>query len=427
LGACAAILITTIVGMTVTLALDRHARGPQLVGLGFLYGSGVVYFVELALPRWSAVWVTAILIVIAAGCLVAWLLGSSVGSHPATQQPSNPATILDVVTLIVIAAYIAQFTIAPLPEMDFWAIWGVKARVFFTHGGIDWHFLAGRWNGFEHPDYPPLLPLNYAYAAMMNGGWNDAQLGLVGAAFGTALLLVVRGITARETSPLASAAITLACAPFALAIPAGIGESPMIAFAGSGLLLLRDDDNRHAPLLLGLAACSKNEGIALLVIAALIVVLAKPRRALRLWPAALLAAPWMLIRTFAHMQTDLVKGSFAGRVAARLPYLGGIVADLARALADRWIWILIVLALLVATRDARRRQRIVFIIVAAQIAVYVIVYLGTPYDFRWSIEGSWARLTRQMLVPALVAAMLALAQTMRRREDAPHAEARPDF
>lgn len=423
MGACAAILITTIVGMTVTLALDRRARGPQLLGLGFLYGTGVVYFVELALPRWNAVSVTAILIAIAIGCAVTRLRGFAAQIPPATSQPRNRVTLLDVLTLIIIAAYIAQFTIAPLPEMDFWAIWGVKARVFFEHGGIDWHFLAGRWNGFEHPDYPPLLPLNYAYAAMMNGGWNDAQLGLVGAAFGTALLLVVRGITARETSPLASAAITLACAPFALAIPAGIGESPMIAFAGAGLLLLRDDDNRHAPLLLGLAACSKNEGIALLVIA----VLANPRRALRLWPAALLAAPWMLIRTFAHMQTDLVKGSFAGRVAARLPYLGGIAADLARALADRWIWILIVLALLIATRDALRRQHIVFIIVAAQIAVYVIVYLGSPYDFHWSIEGSWARLTRQMLVPALAAAMLALAQTMRRREDAPHAEARSDF
>src|SRR2546423_1537939 len=70
-------------------------------------------------------------------------------------------------------------TAARLWEWDFWAIWGLKARLFLGHGGIDWRFLESPWNTYVHPDYPLLVPFNFDFVALLNGGWSDRWLGLL--------------------------------------------------------------------------------------------------------------------------------------------------------------------------------------------------------------------------------------------------------
>ncbi len=404
--------------MLLARAVDRSLHSAMLIGLGFLYGTGIVCFVELAMPRWSAVTVTSALLLVAALCgLRIWRQRAS---SPAPRTALAPH-LFDLLTVLVVVSYVLMVTAAPLPEWDFGAVWGLKGKVFFEHHGIDWHFLKSRWNRFSHPDYPLLLPLNYDYLALLRGGWDDSRLGVLSAAFGVATLLIVRAATARQTSPMKSALITLACAPVALAIQPGIGESPMIAFTAAALLLLRDDDC-HPPILLGLAGCSKNEGIALIAVVLAALLLFQRRRVLRFWPALAIAAPWMAVKTILSLKTDLAEGSFIARAAERAPAAGEIAMALLQSLADRWVWLAIVLAFAVATAAARRRQRLIIAIVLLQLAAYFAIYLGVPYRVDWYIEGSWSRLTRQILIPALVAAMLALAQTMAPEEDGAHAE-----
>ena len=100
--------------------------------------------------------------------------------QPASRQPATHAhTPRSRHALHASTGYALYATLAPLWEWDFWAIWGLKARVFLEAGGIDWHFLESRWNAFAHPDYPLLVPLNFDFVALINGGWSDRWLGLL--------------------------------------------------------------------------------------------------------------------------------------------------------------------------------------------------------------------------------------------------------
>lgn len=418
MGVVSAILILTIAGMPVARAIDRNTRGLLLLGLGFLYGCGVVYFVELALPHWNAVTVTIGVLVLATACAV--LARPAAAPHPRTRPH-----VIDALTAILAISYVIESTIAPLWEWDFWAIWGLKGRVFFEHHGVDWRFLTSPWNDFAHPDYPLLVPLSDGYAAMMNGAWDDTRLGLLSVAWAVALLLVIRHVTARETTPLLSAIITFACAPIACSAAIGLAEPALIAYGAAALLLLRGGDTRHAAVLLGLAACTKNEGLTLLAATLLVLVIADAPRALRMWPAIVIAAPWQLLRLAHHLTSDLAQGDVLARVTARLPHAPAMLLDLGRNLADRWTWLAILIALIIVI--PRRRDRAVYAILAVQFCAFLGAYLCAVHSYRWYIATSWARLTRQLLIPALVPAMLALAQLLHGGQDAAHAEARSDL
>src|SRR6185369_10056338 len=53
----------TVIGLPITLAIDRDARGGSLVGLSFLYGSGAVSGVMLLLPWYPPLIVGALMVI----------------------------------------------------------------------------------------------------------------------------------------------------------------------------------------------------------------------------------------------------------------------------------------------------------------------------------------------------------------------------
>jgi hypothetical protein len=421
-----AIITTLVMGIPIALAVDRNARGPMLVGLAYLYGTGVIYAVMLTLAvigaHWTAINVTAIALLIAIACFA---FKPTQHSALSTQHFS----FVDLATFATAIAYVNFATIAAVWEWDFWAIWGLKARVFFEAGTIDWRFLASRWNEFAHADYPLLLPLNYAYGALLGGGWSDRWLGLFSAAFGIALLLIVRGLAALETRPIFAAAIAFAVSIFALTHSVGMAEAPLVAFAAAGLLFVRravsfgdDAAMRHGALLLGLAAVTKNEGIALLVAVAIALAVTKRSLIVRLWPALAIVSPWLILRAFHHLSTDLARGSFVQRAFERLGDVVPIVAMLLQHLAQPLTWLTILLGIMVVPREERARERFVFVAFAVQLVFYVAVYFGTPNGVEWHIATSWQRLTLQLAPPVLYVVMVMLARTY----DSGHAEARSE-
>jgi hypothetical protein len=411
------------------------------IGLAFLYATGIIYFVELGLAligvRWSVWNVSAIAGIVAALCWLAaggWRLAKPVSAPPAASRgPRASFTLIDLATLLTLVVYGLYATVARVWEWDFWAIWGLKGRTFYDLGTIDWRFLESRWNDFVHPDYPLLLPLNYVYAALLGGSWNDRWIGLLTVAFGAALVLTVRGLVAREAKPLIASAIAFAATAFALSGFIGLAEGPLIAFAGAAILFIRrailfDDASamRHGALLAGLAASTKNEGTALLVTIVIALAISKPRLVVRMWPAFAVAAPWWIIRAIHQFPTDLARGSFAARALGRAGAIRPIAALLVQTLNARSMWIAILVALLVVPHALRARERFVFLVFAFQIAIYLAIYLGTPFGVEWQIETSWPRLTGQLATPLLVVVMLMLARTFAPEDDLAHAEARPD-
>jgi len=146
-------------------------------------------------------------------------------------------------------------------------------------------------------------------------------------------------------------------------------------------------------------------------------------RLLKLWPAYALAAPWLLLRATHALSTDIAGGSAASRVITRLPFILQILRYLAARLYEPWFWVAILAGILIAPAAARRREAFVLLTTAIQLVFYVAAYLTTPHDLRWHIGTSWARLTAQIAVPITFAVFLMLANSLRRGEDATHAEA----
>ena len=429
-----AILTLTVLGIPIALAVDRNARGPLLIGTAFLYGSGTMFLVLLALSiahiRWTVMSVTI-------AALVIFCAAAFVRRHGEPSAERTKPHLLDLVTLFTIVCYALYATLAAVWEWDFWAIWGLKARTFLEIGAVDWHFLESPWNTFAHPDYPLLVPLNYDFAALLNGGWSDRWLGLFGVAWAIALALVARSLAARETTTFFAALLTLLVAALGFSRYIGLAEGALIAFGGAGVLfvrraLLEDDDAawRHGALMLGFAANCKNEGLALLVAATIAVIAASwssASRALRkLTPAYVLAAPWLILRAAHTLPTDIAGGSAASRLLARLPHAHQLLIFLADELYKPWFWVALLAGILIAPAAARRREHFVVLVTAMQLLFYVAAYLTTPHDVRWHVLTSWSRLTAQMAVPITFAVFLMLANSLRGGQDAPHAQARSD-
>lgn len=428
-----AILTTLIAGLPVAIAIDRRLRGASLVGVAFLCGTLLVYFAELGFAlagiEWTRTGVTAAVLAIAAISMVVSRRRLQAGD-PMPRVELHP---IDVVTVVASSGYAFIATAAPPWPWDFWAIWGLKGRVFLGSGTIDWSFLSRPENQYSHPDYPLLLPLNYAFAGLTGGGWSDRWLGFYNLAFGLALVLIVRHLAADEAKPWQAAVIALASTGFAFTSFVGLAEGPLIAFGGAGLLFLRrgvERDDRAAvrlgALLLGSGALCKNEGLALLV-AAVIVLAMTARRCMRdLAPALVPVASWALIRVLHPFASDLVEGGMVSRGVARLEHVARFLRMLLVELPDRAFWIVAALALLVVPLAQIRRERLLLAVSALQLACYVAVYVVSPHDLRWHVATSWPRLPAHVATPVLFAVMLMLARTFGRSDDLAHAEARSD-
>jgi len=407
-----AILSMIVIGLPIALAVDRSARGLALIGLAFLYGSGWIFIVLLAFAALHIQW-TVLLVTIAALLPLALLLKTG---HRAPGAGHFKPHWLDIPTLVSLAGFTFFATAAPLWEWDFWAIWGMKARVFLERGGIDWRFLESHWNAYVHPDYPLLVPLNFDFVALLNGAWSDRWLGLLSVAWAAALILIVRDLAARESTVVPSALIALAITGLAASRYPGLAEGPVIAYGAAAILFLRRallfDESaawRHGALLLGLAANVKNEGLALLVAAGAAVLIVRRQSILRLWPALALAAPWQIMRAMHVLPTDIAGGSAMTRVLGRLPNAGYILLYIARHLYEPWFWIAVLAGVMILPLPMRKREVFVLLVTGIQLVFYLGSYFATPHELRWHVATSWSRLTDQIAIPITVVIFLALA------------------
>jgi len=295
---------------------------------------------------------------------------------------------LDLVTLVLIAGYARFATMWPTPEYDFIGIWGVKAKEFFVARGIDWNWLANPFNAFAHVDYPLLVPLTFDLQMLVSGG----EPGLMNVAFGVATLLMLRGFLDEEIETRwVSALATIALAWTALSPWIGLAEGALVAYGTAGLLFIRRGDVARGAVMLGLAASCKNEGLTLIVAAAI-----ASFQLRKLWPAAAIAAPWLILRAAHHLQTDLTSGPMLPRVIEHLSNPGPMLrAMFIYSLGKPLFWSGILLALLIGVRQLRR-ERFLALAIVIQLAFFIAAYLVTPHDVTWHVRWSWERIVTQL-------------------------------
>ena len=429
--ALAAILMLAAAGIAPAVAVDRRQPPLAVAGLAFLYGSGLVYLVLLAQAvagvRWSIVTTTATLIVISAAAL------SRLRRPNAESPPRVSWSWVDAGTVVLLAGHAVYASQSAPHEGDFWMIWGLKGRVFFEAGGIDWQWLGNVWHRYAHPDYPLLVPFNYAFVAMRAGEWSDRWAGLLSFAWGAALVVVVRAAAAAECRGHAAAAITLAVTSFALSPYVGMAEAAVIAFGTAGLLMLRravvaSDDGamRHAAILLGFAALSKNEGVTLFAAAVVAMLVARaPRRYyLALWPSVVLIGSWAALRAVHGLPGDLASSGVVERVSSRVASLPHVADLLMTWIAAPALWVFLLAGLVVAAPRRVAAQSVILVAVGLQFLFFAGAYLATPYDIEWHVMWSWSRISRQLAATLVFGVMLALAQTFAPPQDGAHAETR---
>src|SRR5262249_31806315 len=146
-----------------------------------------------------------------------------------------------------------------------------------------------------------------------------------------------------------------------------------------------------AGVMLGLSAAAKNEGLTLIVAAAIaLIVVRRARDVLRMWPAVVIALPWLICRLVLHLQSGLALGGPLTRIFDRLRDPGAVVSAFMSAPFGRPLFLAsLLIGLLIAWR---RVDRAVIAAVAIQFLFYVAVYLATPHDIAWHVRWSWERL-----------------------------------
>jgi hypothetical protein len=406
-----AIALALAVGIPLARMLNslRVSASPRdnvslLIGEGLLLGIGICAAMPAVLP-WSRWFVVPVLLVLAA--VFAWRsAGSSLPGPPAAR--SRWALLFYALALIALIGYALYATVAPPPEFDYLTNWGYKAKAFFEVRYLDWQFLRHAIYFNVHPDYPLLLPLTYDFIAILRNGWSDAHLGVVNVAFATALLLVIHGAALEETrSRLAAAFITAALVPFAATPWIGLAEGPFVAFATSALLLIRRGNMALGAILLGLAASTKNEGLTLIVAAALGLVCARRARdVIRLWPAVAIPLPWLIARSLHSLVTDIATGGVIARIVDHLRDPIPLIAAIGSvSLGKPLLWIALAIGIVIVSRTLATTERFVMVTLAVQFACYIGAYLATPFDLSWHVTWSWERLVTH-LTPALTYVVL---------------------
>src|SRR5204863_9109210 len=135
-----------------------------------------------------------------------------------------------------------------------------------------------------------------------------------------------------------------------------------------------------------LAANWKYEGLALLVEVTIAIPVLVRRRVARLWPSYALAMPWLVLRAWHTLGSDIAGSHAAARIAARLQFTPQILGYLATKLYHPWFWIAILVGVMIIKP---KRESFVLLVTAIQLLFYIGSYFVTPYDVRWHIGTSW--------------------------------------
>jgi hypothetical protein len=379
------------------------------IGEAWLLATGIVALVMLVLSMlgvgWSA-WTIGIASVIVFAVATRWI-----AKIPATTEPLSWWNLGDLITIALLAGYTRLALAGPPTDPDFVLIWGVKGKIFFVERGIDWDYLTWPLHNFtSHNDYPVLLPNLYGAAALCMGGWSDRWLGAFNVLFGLAALLVVRGCLADEVPRPVRVLTTALLVPLLFSPYFGIAEGPLVAYSIAALLLIRRGETLRGAVYLGLAAFTKNEGLALIAAVALALLASsiwRYRDVLRLWPAVAISLPWIVLIRVHGLTHDLAGGDVVSRIFERVSNPGPMLALMQQHPAGSLLfWISILLACALGWRALLEEERFLAAAIALQFAFFIAAYLASPYDLGWHIRWSWERIVHQLMAAVALLAVL---------------------
>lgn len=308
--------------------------------------------------------------------------------------------------------------ITPAFEWDSVSMWFLKGKALTAEGRLTSGFMS-RFQEL-HAAYPLNLPMIYAWLGRMKGWYSEDASKLVIFIYFCSLLFILYSLARLKWPRTASLAFVAgySAIPYALVITFNRDADIILAtfIAATMLLLIRYQLHPGAGTLILLTAatffCSwtKVEGIAfstllLLPFAAMPFLFSRNPFNKRLLISILigsvmgLAAFWIPKQIFGT-EIWLEQADFAHRaqLLGKTPGIAGVMlAEMANVWHWNFAWFLIPLLLW----KGKDRYQLKFL-VGGQVALYLIVYLLSPYPWRWHMSTSLSRLLLHVL-PTLFA------------------------
>ncbi len=205
IGTLLSIAVAFVAGCAAVFASGVRRPLLRAIGEAWLLGialcAGSLFALALTGIAWSVARALIVVAIVTAVLMVVGLRRRATGGSAASDagdRRSWLSAIVDLLTATTIAGYALLATAGPLAEIDFVAMWGLKARAFWIARGLDWSFLESPWYNWLHADYPPLLPLAFDWTTLFQGQWDDRWLGALYPCFALAVLLVVRSLLEEE-------------------------------------------------------------------------------------------------------------------------------------------------------------------------------------------------------------------------------------
>jgi len=342
------------------------------------------------------------------------------------------------VMLVICAAQVLYTLLAairvPLGSFDAWSLWEYKGRLFWLNGGITTSFLTDSASVFAHPAYPPLIPLLIAWQYTWIGAADSSGMKPLFSLYYAALVLAFyAGLQARAGQRVA---VLGACC--LVLIPritdyagTGLADVPLAAyvvaaaaaFVAAGPPPFGTRIRLSSAVFLGLAACTKHDGLVYLGTALPLLVFVGSRIGIQRTSvaayavaAALIALPWYCYVAWIHApDRDFLAMTPSNIVdhANRLPEIAQIFGlDLLA--VDQWsvLWYVAAVLLVRAVIKRQLRAPVLIAFVVIPLGFYVLALsLSAWPDYMLHVRTSVDRLT---LVTAPFALWFAIEQCLGR-------------
>jgi hypothetical protein len=372
-------------------ALDLPARIAVAFAGGAVFVSLLMYVYSIAGVRWTRVSIAVPLLAISL------LLRPNRGEKRRTQDAGHRTAAALIIIIIIVTIY----GIATARETcgDLLYFWGPKAEAFHLAGRIDVAFLGWEHHYLMHPDYPPLLPLLYAWSSIVahRFSWWGALLTMP-------LLLLLIAFTLRgfarktlgdDRAALAAMLTTALLAHgFAVGMVAGAADPMLVFFETLAIVALAFDDSRDAHIVAAIALAgavfTKVEGASFAVI--VVVAYAVSRRRFRplstiVIPPLVLLGSWLLFIRHHHLVDQY--GRAGGQL--HLENLGAVIGGVARQVKYEALylpWIAVAAPFAIARNW--RRAALPLLAAAGTTASAIFFYLHQA-DPSWWIASSAER------------------------------------
>jgi len=394
-----------VIGLIITALLFPIAgciAGRRPLPECFLFGVGIVGGAMFVLGLFHVPFVITIVIVMAAGLLGFLVAEKHTPSNPATQQPSNLATVAMIVPLALLAIPAA---IVPLKDFDGRVFWLLKAKALANERAIDGPFFHNQVVDSPRNQYPLLIPLDAAAIMIAAGDNDDRQVRWLYLMTFAALVFLV----SRKTHPWCGA--ILAWTPqFATNGDGGaLSAYSDIAFAAFLAAAFFELIDARSPTRFGMwlsfLALTKSEGLPIdiiLISVAISVFRTQILRALAA-PAIVTAAliAWRLRVPMTDEENFLAE---LPTLPTRLHRLFPAILESAKHFffLSSWglLWIAALIAIIIL---ARRKEWLAPATIVGVFAVYIAAYMVTVWPVSDLVNASVDRLLMHMIGPALFA------------------------